>query len=95
MGQGDVQWAKGTCSGPRRHAVGQGDSQIEPHGVYILNSECTLFELRADSDQSSSFIIIIIHHVLYLNSEQIQINHHHSSSSTFIMHHVSCVMHHV
>ena len=37
-------------------------SEIEPHGVYILNSECTLFELRADSDQSSSFIIIIIHH---------------------------------
>ena len=35
-------------------------SEIEPHGVYILNSECTLFELRADSDQSSSFIIIII-----------------------------------
>ena len=37
-------------------------SEIEPHGVYILNSECTLLELRADSDQSSSFIIIIIHH---------------------------------
>ena len=37
-------------------------SEIEPHGVYISNSECTLFELRADSDQSSSFIIIIIHH---------------------------------
>ena len=37
-------------------------NEIEPHGVYILNSECTLFELRADSDQSSSFIIIIIHH---------------------------------
>ena len=39
-----------------------GYSEIEPHGVYILNSECTLFELKADSDQSSSFIIIIIHH---------------------------------
>ena len=38
-------------------------SEIEPHGVYILNSECTLFELKADSDHSSSFIIIIIHHV--------------------------------
>ena len=38
------------------------NSEIEPHGVYIVNSECTLFELRADSDHSSSFIIIIIHH---------------------------------
>ena len=27
LGQGDVQWAKETCSGPRRRAVGQGDVQ--------------------------------------------------------------------
>ena len=37
-------------------------SEMEPHVVYILNSECSLFEFRADSDHSSSFIIIIIHH---------------------------------
>ena len=47
---------------PEFQGFSRGGSEIEPHGVYILNSECTLFELRADSDHSSSFIIIIIHH---------------------------------
>jgi hypothetical protein len=40
---------------PEFQGFSRGGSEIEPHGVYILNSECTLFALRA-------FIIIIIHH---------------------------------
>ena len=31
---------------PEFQGFSRGGSEIEPHGVYILNSECTLFELR-------------------------------------------------
>ena len=81
-------------------AEGTGFTGMPPYAAYGMGPPTTaLHEATTASEPvvrlSPMEYIFSTQSVLYLNSEQIQINHHHSSSSSFIMHHVSCVMHDV